>query len=66
MSSNEIKQVICYHCQIPLTIKKVNISYEGQTMAADLPACPQCGQVYLSEEVVRGKIHEIEKSLEDK
>ncbi|UWG99018.1 hypothetical protein LPY66_09605 [Dehalobacter sp. DCM] len=59
-------KVICCQCKIPLEISKVSIAYEGHTLSVDLPKCPLCSQVYLSEEIVRTRVHEIEKTLEDK
>jgi hypothetical protein len=32
----------------------------------DFPRCPVCGQVYISEEIVNGKMKEVEIALEDK
>lgn len=32
----------------------------------DLPRCPKCGLVLITEELARGKMLEVEKALEDK
>ena len=58
--------LICNLCQCPLEIKRVDFEYVGHTFFADAPRCPRCGQVYLSEELVKGRVAEVEMELEDK
>ena len=58
--------LICSLCQCPLEIKRVAFEYVGHTFFADAPRCPRCGQVYLSEELVKGRVAEVEMELEDK
>ena len=58
--------LICSLCQCPLEIKRVDFEYVGHTFFADAPRCPRCGQVYLSEELVKGRVAEVEMQLEDK
>lgn len=60
------EQVICCRCNCPLETKRVGFAYLGQMFDTDLPACPQCGQVYIPEELARGKMSEVEMALEDK
>jgi hypothetical protein len=38
----------------------------GNRMTADLPQCPVCGFVMISEELALGKMAEVEQALEDK
>lgn len=63
MSENKL---ICCKCQKELKIKKTNFSYLGHVFFTDLPCCPDCGMVYISEELVKGRISEVEMQLEDK
>ena len=58
--------LICSLCQCPLEIKRVDFEYVGHTFFSDAPRCPRCGQVYLSEELVKGRVAEVEMELEDK
>ena len=44
----------------------MDFEYLGHTFFADAPRCPVCGQVYLSEELVKGRVAEVEMQLEDK
>jgi hypothetical protein len=56
----------CAKCSVPLEIDKVNISYLGSMFPVDLPKCPKCGQVFITEDLALGKMAEVEKLLEDK
>ncbi len=59
-------QWMCGRCGCALETKKVNVSYMGSSFPVDLPVCPQCGQVYISEELATGKMADVEQLLEDK
>lgn len=62
----EKKKLICYKCNKELELKRTDFTYLKHTFFTDLPRCPQCGLVYISEELVRGRISEVEMQLEDK
>jgi len=38
----------------------------GHTFHTDLPKCPKCGQIFISEDMAKGKMAEVETELEDK
>lgn len=57
---------VCGRCNCALEIKKVSVSYMGSSFPVDLPVCPQCGQVFVTEELAVGKMAEVEQTLEDK
>jgi hypothetical protein len=59
-------QWICAKCNVPLEMGKVTVSYLGSEFPVDLPRCPQCGFVLVSEELALGKMAEVEQTLEDK
>ena len=59
-------EIICAKCKVPLVNKKARFLYLGHEMHSEVPRCPKCGQIYLSEELVRGRIADVEASLEDK
>jgi hypothetical protein len=46
--------------------EKKTLVYLGRHFHVNLPACPSCGRVYLSEELARGKVADVERELEDK
>ena len=62
----EPKKLICMKCNKELELKKTDFFYLGHTFFTEVPACPLCKQVYISEELVKGRISEVEMQLEDK
>jgi hypothetical protein len=56
----------CLKCGEKLAPRRVSFNYLGFPFSTALPACPVCGQAYLSEEFVAGKLLDVEKTLEDK
>jgi hypothetical protein len=44
----------------------ITVTYMGNRFATDLPHCPSCGMVLVSEEIALGKMAEVEQALEDK
>lgn len=61
-----VTDLICAACDVPLEMGKVEASYLGQTFPVELPRCPRCGFVYVSEELASGKMLKVEQALEDK
>ena len=60
------QKLICGKCKVPLKVREATLTYLGHQIRQDLPGCPVCGQVYLPEDLVKGKMHEVEIMLEDK
>lgn len=58
--------LICLKCNVPLEMHTNNFSYLGFNFSTKVPTCSICGQMFLSEELVRGKVTEVEMGLEDK
>lgn len=58
--------VICYQCQKELAPAKTNLSYLGVSFPADILRCPECGQVYIPEDLAKGRMAAVEMQLEDK
>lgn len=57
---------ICATCNIPLQPAKVSIAYLGNAFPVDLLKCPQCGVVWIPEDLALGRMADVEKTLEDK
>ena len=57
---------LCGKCKVPLAPAAVTVEYLGNEFTAELPKCPQCGMVLVSQEVALGKMAEVEQILEDK
>ena len=64
--AEELPNKICQLCQKKMELRKVDFHYLGHTFFTDLLRCPDCGQVYIPEELVRTRIMEVETLLEDK
>ena len=62
----EKKVKICFKCQKELKPAKTYLSYLGHSFFADILKCPECGEVYIPEELVKSRISEVEAQLEDK
>jgi hypothetical protein len=58
--------VICYACQKEMLPRMVEFGYLGHSFRAEALACPECGQVYIPEDLAKGRISEVEMQLEDK
>jgi len=67
MNQKESKgSLLCCQCNVPLNRGQVTISYLGSEFPVELPKCPACGQVYITEDLALGKMLQVEKALEDK
>ncbi len=56
----------CQPCGQTLVPGKVEISYLGSLFQVELPVCPKCGRVMITEELATGRMLEVEQLLEDK
>ncbi len=64
--NKEHKKMICFKCQRELEMKKTDFTYLGHSFFTEVPRCPECGIVYVSEELVKDRISQVEMQLEDK
>jgi hypothetical protein len=60
------KRLQCCKCEIPLEIRKVLFKYTAQSYYAVAFACPVCGQVYESKEIILYQANKVEALLEGK
>ena len=56
----------CFCCNETLVSDKVFLNYLTNTFPTQLLKCPKCGLVYIDEETVIYKAHEVERTIEDK
>ena len=56
----------CTGCDLELVPMDVRARYLKSEFPTKVLACPSCGQVYIPEELVFGKINEVERTLEEK
>lgn len=59
-------ELMCARCRQKLQIREVTFRYLSYEVTEPLPCCPECGQVYLDESIVRGKMRTAETEMEDK
>jgi len=59
-------ELVCAKCQLPMVLGKVKATYLGSSFEVELPRCPSCGFVYVSEALAQGKMLQVEQALEDK
>ena len=60
------QELMCAKCRKPLVLGKVKASYLGNSFEVELPHCPDCGSVYIPEDLALGKMLQVEQALEDK
>lgn len=61
-----MSELTCFRCNKELEKRKTTFQYMGYEFYEELPRCPICGQVYIDEELVRGRMAEVETEMEDK
>ncbi|MDR2133437.1 MAG: hypothetical protein LBP30_08920 [Clostridiales Family XIII bacterium] len=60
------KKWICDRCNVELRLMETQFAYLKRSFRHKVLRCPECGQVYIPEELARGRVREVEKTLEDK
>lgn len=62
----EGEALYCALCHVKLQPRKLNLDYLGHRVTHEFYCCPVCGQPYIPEEIVSGRMREVETMLEDK
>ncbi|MGI6361425.1 MAG: DVU_1557 family redox protein [Bacillota bacterium] len=57
---------ICSKCKVEMVMKNIKLNYLGHNATHDFLACPQCGNLYIPEDIVLSKMLKVETELEDK
>lgn len=58
--------LICHKCNVEMVPMEAQFSYLDRIFRHKILRCPTCGQVYIPEELVKGRMHEVESALEEK
>ena len=66
MTDKITSNMVCNKCGVPLEKIRVNFRYLGKQFEHPVDRCPKCGQVYIPEELAKGRMADVEKTLEDK
>lgn len=56
----------CAKCGVELVKKSVVFEYMNRSFSHEVPVCPKCGKVYISQALAEGRMAEVELALEDK
>lgn len=56
----------CRKCGVSLVKKKTVFDYMGRTFSEELYKCPKCGLVFIPADLAKGRMAEVEETLEDK
>ena len=59
-------KMICRRCRVEMEPAETFFEYLDHAFHTKLLRCPQCGEVYIPEELARGKMAEVETNMEDK
>ncbi|MBP7529439.1 MAG: hypothetical protein KA801_16065 [Syntrophorhabdaceae bacterium] len=62
----ETSEWTCMKCDRPLELATVKLKYMEETFGVDIPACPVCQRIFVSEQDATEKMALAEKMLEDK
>jgi len=62
----ETRNLICHKCRVPLICAETRFNYLGHDFKANMLRCPKCGQVFIPEEIVKGRMTEVELAFESK
>ena len=60
------EKLICDTCNVEMQLIEVQFKYLNRSFRYKVPRCPQCGQVSLPEELVNGRMSEVEAMIEEK
>ena len=60
------EKLICDKCNVEMQLIEVQFKYLSRSFRYKVPRCPQCGEVSLPEEIVNGRMSEVEAMIEEK
>ncbi len=60
------RKLLCGRCREELKKEIVDFQYLSFAFHTEVLRCPKCGQVFIDEDLVEGKMHETEMVMEDK
>ena len=60
------EKLLCDKCGVELEMIEATFEYLTRSFRHKVPRCPECGQVSLPEELVNGKISDVEAMIEEK
>lgn len=58
--------LVCCKCNKEMEPMKTQFGYLGHAFSTEALRCPSCGEVFIPEELAKGRMSEVEMMLEDK
>ena len=58
--------LICEECQVEMVDMEVEFTYLSRAFRHKVPRCPECGLVFIPEDLAAGRMNEVEILLEEK
>ncbi|NLD19638.1 MAG: DNA-binding protein [Clostridiales bacterium] len=59
-------KLICDRCKVEMEEIGVHFKYLSRNFRYKVPRCPKCGQVSIPEDLVKGKMANVEAIIEEK
>jgi uncharacterized Zn finger protein len=60
------QKLICDRCGEELQLMEAQFNYLKRSFRHKILRCPSCGQAYVPEGLAKGRMRDVEKTLEDK
>ncbi len=60
------EKLMCDKCKVEMELIDAQFKYLSRTFRHKVPRCPRCGQVSLPEELVTGRMADVEAMIEEK
>lgn len=62
----EKQKLMCDRCKVEMELTDAQLSYLGRSFHHNVMRCPGCGQVYIPEDLAKGRMSQVEALLEEK
>lgn len=62
----DIEEIKCFKCKKKLEEREVCFQYLGRELFYKILSCPECGQVFIPENLAKGKMKQVEMMIEGK
>lgn len=66
IDENDPGTIVCTKCNVPMEPIEVTFKYLKRSFRHKVLRCPKCGQVYVPEDLAKGRMAEVEAALEEK
>jgi uncharacterized Zn finger protein len=60
------QKLMCDRCKVEMNLVEAQFSYLGRSFHHKVMRCSECGQVYIPEDLAKGRMSQVEALLEEK